>query len=274
MQTIPFAKYSGSGNTFILIQNHSFLNEDLSLLAQQICSKRYGIPSDGLLLISPSSKADFALRMLNKDGSFASMCGNGLRCACAHYYQNTSASSSSLSIETDAGILYADIQEGKIRCTLSIQTPPSFVSVETPKGRYEGYFCNTGVPHYVIQSGDVQKVAIQKIAPALRCHEKWGPQGVNVNFVQVIDRENLKVRTYERGVEGETLACGTGCGAVFLSLLHQNLVEKRVFISVLSGDTLVYELCSSQTIYMTGNAQKLLSGEWCPPKNPLFDELK
>jgi diaminopimelate epimerase len=237
---VPFTKMSGSGNDFILIDHREhFLEEDrLKDLVQKVCRRRVSVGADGLILIERSKNADFKWRFYNADGSEAEMCGNGGRCA-ARFAHLKGIAGPSLKFETLAGILSATV-DGK-RVKLEMTKPFGLKLDETllvGRGKEVFSFINTGVPHAVLFREDLEKLDIVKIGRAIRRHSHFAPAGTNVNFVRVEKGNQLSVRTYERGVEDETLACGTGVVASALIAAFKGLVKSPVSIKTRGGEVL------------------------------------
>ena len=238
---IPFMKMSGSGNDFILIDHREpFLKEDrLKDFIQKVCLRRVSVGADGLILIERSKKADFKWRFYNADASEPEMCGNGGRCAARFAYLKGIAGPS-LKFETLAGILSAQV-DGK-RVKLEMTKPFGLKLDETllVDGEKEVFSSiNTGVPHAVLFREDLEKLDIVKIGRAIRHHSHFAPAGTNVNFVRAEKGASLSVRTYERGVEGETLACGTGVVAAALIVAFKGLAKSPVSIKTRGGEVLM-----------------------------------
>jgi diaminopimelate epimerase len=207
---IDFYKMVASGNDFVLIDRRKVNFSPDRKIIQQICSRKFGVGSDGLLLIENSRKADFRMRIFNPDGSEPTMCGNGARCAALYYF--TISKKKEATVETGAGILNAQsISENRVKIRMtephSLETD---VHLDVQGTRYIINFIDTGVPHAVIFSNDIDNIDLKKVGPLIRFHDDLAPEGANVNFVKVLDKNSIKIRTYERGVEDETLACGTG----------------------------------------------------------------
>ena len=237
---IPFTKMSGSGNDFILIDHREpFLQEDrLKDFVQKVCQRRVSVGADGLILIERSKKADFKWRFYNSDASEPEMCGNGGRCAARFAYLKGVAGPS-LKFETLAGVLSATV-DGK-RVKLEMTKPFGLKLDETllVDGEKEDFsFINTGVPHVVLFGKDLEKLDIVKIGRAIRGHSHFAPAGTNVNFVRVEKGNQLCVRTYERGVEDETLACGSGVVASALIAAFKGLVKSPVSVKTRGGEVL------------------------------------
>jgi len=225
---IPFVKMSGTGNDFIIIDHRDpFISEaDQSEFARIVCRRKFSVGADGLILIENSETADFRWRFYNGDGSKAEMCGNGARCAARFAFEKNIAPPS-MRFETTAGEIEAFIMDGpdesvKIRLTapedLRLNIPSAVGSVDQTL-----HFINTGVPHTVLLVKDAGDVPVAEWGREIRFHKTFQPAGTNANFVQMISNNTLMVRTYERGVEGETMACGTGAvaSALIVSLLEQ-----------------------------------------------------
>ena len=222
MSKTPFIKYQGAGNDFVLLEGrHLDPSVNLSSLAAFLCDRRKGIGADGLLLLTPSTVADYRMRIFNADGSEPAMCGNGAYCL-VDYIHRFISPFDRLSLETNHSILRCTKIGQEIALNLgavSVLHFPIDVGGNTPC-----YVVNTGVPHAVLWTDGLNQVDLEKQGRELRFDSRFAPNGVNVNFATVIASENLlQMRTYERGVEGETLACGTGAAAVAFvaKQLHQ-----------------------------------------------------
>ncbi len=265
-EKIEFYKMSGSGNDFIIIDNMDLsLNVgDLPSFARKICQRKISTGADGLVLIEPSTRANFRWRFYNSDGSTAEMCGNAARCV-ARLAHLKGIAGEKLSFETLSGIINAEVQNGVPKVKL---TDPSAVSVDQKiavDGReFALDVVDTGVPHAVNFVEDVASFDVFNWGRKIRYHERFQPKGTNVNFVAVIDRLTLKVRTYERGVENETLACGTGAVAAVLAAAQRNLVDSPAYALVQSGETLrIYftrQKESFREIYLEGRVKIVYQG--------------
>ena len=205
---INFTKMVASGNDFVVVRALPGLR--LAKLARRICDRKFGIGADGLLILEKSKKADIRMRIFNADGSEAQMCGNGARCVALYFGRK-------LKIETKAGAIAAKVSKDNIQIRL---TEPKGIKLDIPiklgTRALKVNFINTGVPHVVIFTQGLDAIEITALAKYIRYHKKFAPQGANVDFVEVLNNNSLKVRTYERGVEDETLACGTGSVAAAL----------------------------------------------------------
>ena len=243
MRPIPFAKLSGSGNDFILIDNREGWVDakQAAQFAQAVCRRALSVGADGLILIEndPAGAADFAWRFYNADGSMPDMCGNGGRCAARFAHQHGIAGAN-MSFVTGAGLIRAEITGDR---TVKLQmTPPAdyrpAVDLEWPGGARQAKVINTGVPHAVIEVKDVDAVDVKTEGPAVRNHPVFAPEGANANFVQVTGPDALLIRTYERGVEGETLACGTGAVAAAMTMALAGRVAPPVRLTTRSAEVL------------------------------------
>jgi diaminopimelate epimerase len=219
MKELCFSKMVASGNDFVVVDTVSRIPYPVSpAIVRKICDRRLGIGADGLLLLGKSNKADARMRIFNADGSEAEMCGNGARCAVYYFSRIPNPESrASVRIETRAGIITGKVAGNKVRIQL---TDPKGIKLNIPlavRGRkIRANFINTGVPHTVIFVEGLDKIDVAGLGREIRYHKYFAPAGTNVNFVEVLGRSRIAVRTYERGVEGETLACGTGSAASVL----------------------------------------------------------
>lgn len=216
MVKVNFTKMVGAGNDFAVIDSGL---KGLNALAKRLCDRKTGIGADGMLVLEKSKIADFRMRIFNANGSEAEMCGNGLRCAILYVktYGRVSAQahkgiSKRFKVETKAGLYDGEIT-AKDRVKIKMEEPRD-LKLDFPinvNGReIKANFINTGVPHTVVFVEGLDKINVDSIGSQIRYHDEFKPKGSNVNFVETIDNSNIKIRTYERGVEGETLACGTG----------------------------------------------------------------
>lgn len=231
---------SGSGNDFIIIDNRSsIIDPDRKReFVKKVCTPKTSVGADGVIFIESSDKADFRWDFYNSDGSSAEQCGNGARCV-ARYACDNKIAPRQLSFETIAGIVTAVVDGKSVKVTLP--SPQNFqqdLDIKLDDASYTLDSINTGVPHVVLFSTDVNAEDIGRIGHGIRFHPAFAPAGTNVNFVEVKDRRSLKIRTYERGVEGETLACGTGVVASAILAACKNKVEPPVQVETRGGDFL------------------------------------
>ena len=212
MISIPFFKMSGSGNDFIVIDNREDRLAAIPIavadVAVKVCRRAMSVGADGLILVEDTDGADFSWRFFNADGSVAEMCGNGARCAARFAYMQGIAGPD-MRFETDAGIIFATVLDRGVR--LKMTDPEDLetgVSLTVGQGEMAVSRINTGVPHVVAAVADVNAVDVVGLGREIRYHERFAPAGTNVNFICPIGDNTLAIRTYERGVEDETLACG------------------------------------------------------------------
>jgi diaminopimelate epimerase len=240
MIKIPFSKMSGSGNDFILIDNRrKILDPDrLGDFVLRVCAPKVSVGADGVILIEESPKADFRWRFFNSDGSEAEMCGNGGRCA-ARFAVLKGIAREKLSFETLAGIIEAEVSGRKVNLQMvkPFGLKLDFV-VQIDDNSHSLHFINTGVPHAIHFVPEASKVNVKDFGKKIRFHEQFQPAGTNANFAEVIDRKSIKVRTYERGVEDETLACGTGAVASALISGAKGYVDSPVAVKTSGGEIL------------------------------------
>lgn len=237
---LEFTKMNGAGNDFILLDNRS---GQVRLTHDQIvrlCDRHRGVGADGILILVPSQsgKADWAWDFYNSDGSTGEMCGNGARCF-ARFTQRVVPLNRDFTFETEAGVISAAFSGDRVTVNL---TKPKDLKLNEPVVLSTGpatiHSLNTGVPHAVLYVPDADKAMVLSLGPEVRRHAHFGPRGTNVNFVQVLGPNHIRVRTFERGVEGETLACGTGvCASAMISARVHNF-SSPVQVQVQGGDTL------------------------------------
>jgi diaminopimelate epimerase len=237
---ISFTKMNGAGNDFVLLDNR---NLSLSLSKEQIakiCDRHRGVGADGLLLVEPSKagEGDFRMRYYNSDGGEAEMCGNGARCF-ARFVQKIGACSDKVSFQTLAGLIRAEFDGSLVKINLSEPTGLKLRDiVKLSTGETKIHSLNTGVPHAVLIVEDADRAMVSTLGNEIRFHQHFSPKGTNVNFVQLLNPHTIRVRTYERGVEGETLACGTGVTASALIAHTLFQMSSPISIKVQGGDTL------------------------------------
>lgn len=262
---LVFKKMHGSGNDFILIDNRSNIipQEKGPDLAKHLCRRKFSIGADGLILIENSSLADFKWRFFNADGSEAEMCGNGGRCA-ARFAVITGIAGPKLSFETKAGIIHAEVNGMTVKLELP---PPAGMELDIPL-RVEGneiivHFINTGVPHTIIFTNDLEGCDVTGLGATIRFHKHFKPAGTNVNFIRIQGRD-VFIRTYERGVEDETLACGTGSVAGAIIAAAKAGVTPPVRVKTRGGEVLkvYFDLSGNEArhVFLEGAAVLAYSG--------------
>ncbi len=262
MELLEFFKMSASGNDFILIDNRegeaSKRFPDLADFARRACTRRLSVGADGMILIEKSKTCDFAWKFFNADGSEAEMCGNGGRCA-ARFAFLRGIAQKTMAFETMAGVMKAEVKDDKVKLQL---TSPLDIKLDYPIAleNREVFVSsvNTGVPHVILITDNLDTVPVEKLGRSVRYHKAFSPAGTNVDFVTPIDRENAKIRTYERGVEGETFACGTGAVAAGVILREKGLTGDSVKIWTRGGEVLHVHLADG--VYLEGGARVVYRG--------------
>ncbi|HID42256.1 MAG TPA: diaminopimelate epimerase [Archaeoglobaceae archaeon] len=271
---IKFTKMHGNGNDFVVIDefNEILITEELKPdFVKTVCDRRFGVGGDGLIFIQPSERADVRFRYFNSDGGEAEMCGNGIRCF-SRFVVEEKYVDRELKVETLAGIkeLKVSIENGEYWIRVDMGKP-EFESDKIPAkdiekslwekefdingGKYRVYAVNTGVPHAVIfvESFNFE---INEIARKIR-YSEFFPTGINVNFVKVKSKEEIEIRTYERGVEDETLSCGTGSVASAVVANKLNMVLDSVKVKTKGG---ILRIEIEDSVYMTGTANSVFDG--------------
>ncbi len=237
---IPFMKMSGSGNDFILIDHRKPMMEvgRMAEFVRKVCQRRISVGADGVIFIEPSERADFKWQFFNADGSVAEMCGNGGRCA-ARFAFLKGITGPSLTFETLAGILSAQVDGKRVKLEMtkphSLKLDESLSLLGQPTTLSS---IHTGVPHAVQFVESLEEVDVIERGRAIRYHPHYAPAGTNANFVRLEGRSQLSIRTYERGVEDETLACGTGTVASVLIAAFKGLVTSPVSVRTRGGEIL------------------------------------
>jgi diaminopimelate epimerase len=265
MKKFNFTKMVAAGNDFVVIRQPGITPAGLKKLALKCCSRKFGIGADGLLVMDKSKKADIAMRIFNADGSEAEMCGNGARCI--GLYASKLLRKPTLDIETGAGIIKAVIKGDIVKARLS---EPKDIKLNLPiklSGRKLSVnYINTGVPHAVVFSAGLDKINVKGIGRLIRYHKSFFPKGANVNFVEVAGSNSIVVRTYERGVEDETLACGTGSTASALVFALKSGAKDKVKVRTRSGEILrVYfknEFNKLNDVWLEGKVNIAYKGEY------------
>jgi diaminopimelate epimerase len=274
MRLIPVVKMSGTGNDFLMVDNRRGLLKEAELapLARAACPRRVSAGADGLILIEPAGKPghDYRMRIFNTDGSEAEMCGNGSRCV-AVFAAQIGAAGLTQTIATLAGTLRASVAPGRRSAKVQLSPPGRMQlrkAVQVSGRKLDLYFINTGVPHAVHFVKDLSKVSVAKVGAAIRHHKVFKPKGTNADFVQPLGPGDIKLRTYERGVEDETFACGTGAAAsaIVTALVHGYGSPVRVHVA--SGDVLTihFELDvkgkTSAPPFLEGAVKTVYQGEF------------
>lgn len=257
---------NGAGNDFILLDNRAGKWRLTPTQIARLCDRHRGVGADGLMLLVPAktAAADWAWDFFNRDGSVAEMCGNGARCF-ARFVQRLTGGADALRFETIAGVISARIVGERV--TVNLTAPHSLRlghTLELRPGTVTVHSINTGVPHAVVFVPDADQALVQSLGAEIRHHAHFAPRGTNVNFAQLTGPNQVRVRTYERGVEGETLACGTGVTAAALIAAEVHRMTSPVPVQVQSGDFL--EVGFSRTgnefteVHLTGPADFVFDG--------------
>lgn len=266
MKTLSFSKMVGAGNDFILVDNRSgVLKTKLKELANKLCQRQLSIGADGLILVEKCKIATVKMRIFNPDGSEAEMCGNGVRCLAKFSYDSKIVKKTKFTVETISGIIDITLKGDVVKAKLV-----------DPKGLNRGIqlslddqiqklsFINTGVPHAVQIVNSLKNVDVQTLGREIRYHDYFAPKGTNVNFVQIDGLNRISIRTYERGVEAETLACGTGSTAGALIAALTNHSKSPIEVKTKSGEILKIHFSRTNeqfyNVYLEGKIKKSFEG--------------
>ena len=257
---------SGTGNDFVIIDNRVpvLAAETKREFAKKVCAPKTSVGADGVIFVENSDRADIKWDFYNNDGSSAEMCGNGARCVARFAYEKNIAPQD-LTLETLAGIITAEVRGAEVKIRL---TPPENIlqdiAVDLEGGRVVLDSVNTGVPHAILYSNDLEGEDVRAVGRGIRFHSQFAPSGTNVDFVQKMDSHSLKIRTYERGVEDETLACGTGAVASALLATLKKQVQPPVAVETRSGDIIKVDFDPSNgsvhEVYLTGSTRLAFEG--------------
>jgi diaminopimelate epimerase len=267
MKKLTFFKMSGSGNDFIIIDNRNGVvdESDLPSFIINVCRRKMSVGADGLILIENSESADFKWHFYNADGGRAEMCGNGARCAARFAYLNKIAGSD-MSFVTDAGTVHACVKRDRVKVKMT--DPSDFnqdYTIKLKDGSLIVSSVNTGVPHVVVTTDSIEEADVVGLGREIRLHKKYAPAGTNVNFITKVKNGAFFIRTYERGVEDETLACGTGsiASALITALKHKTVSPLNVVTR--SGVILTVYFKNDNgrfyDIYLEGDARVIYKGQ-------------
>lgn len=264
-----FYKMQGSGNDFIVIDNRAktISIADMPRWAKTLCPHAFSIGADGIIFLEIDESGQAATRwhFFNADGSRAEMCGNGSRCATLLAYMLGMAPAEHLML-TDAGTVHAQVfpEAGEVEVQLTPARDMALnFTLDLGGQTFTAHFANTGVPHAVIVTPDVKSLDVKGLGAKVRYHDHFAPAGTNANFIEVVNREELLLRTYERGVENETYACGTGAAASVAVAHALNLCESRAQVTTSGSEVLEIRVQGSD-IFLRGKAQLVYRGEFCP----------
>ncbi|WP_302630403.1 diaminopimelate epimerase [uncultured Eubacterium sp.] len=273
---MEFTKMHGCGNDYVYVNGFTNKIENPNKLSEIVSNRNFGIGSDGLIVINPSDVADFKMSMYNADGSEGKMCGNGIRCVAKYVYDNKMTDKTTITVETLSGIktLVLDVEDEKVKTVRVNMGTPILKSKDVPvvsdkeqvidepikvnDKEYRITCVSMGNPHAVTFIDDTDSLEIEKIGPLFENNEIF-PDRVNTEFIQVVDRNNIKMRVWERG-SGETLACGTGACASVVACVLNGLTENKVTVSLLGGDLFIEYNQEENVVYMTGPATISFTG--------------
>lgn len=269
MELIPFTKMSGSGNDFILIDNRDGIvpADNLPRFVERVCRRKLSAGADGLILVEHSEKFDFKWNFFNSNGSPAEMCGNGARCA-ARFALLKGIAGERMGFETIAGIIHAEVLKDQVR--LRMTDPSDLITdatLDTAAQTVTYSSINTGVPHVVIGVDNIESADVVGLGREIRHHPEFAPAGTNVNFLYAEPGGIWAVRTYERGVEDETLACGTGIVACALVLAECKGAQSPVTLKTRSGSHLKVYFSKDggyNEIFLEGDARIIYEGHLMP----------
>lgn len=259
METIQFYKYQGTGNDFVMIDNRTgfFPKKDVELI-RSLCDRRFGIGGDGLILLEEEETADFKMVYYNSDGNESTMCGNGGRCIVAFAHDLGVIGNGTTFLAVD-GMHHARIEKEKIALQM-IDVPKLSVS-----DNGESVFLFTGSPHHVKLVDDVKEYNVYKEGRSIRYSDHYAPAGTNVNFVEQLSEGHFRVRTYERGVEDETLSCGTGVTAVAIAMNVTGRTDAHHIVIEVEGGSLMVTFDEDEdrfyNVMLIGPAKQVFKGE-------------
>jgi diaminopimelate epimerase len=272
---LPFFKMHGSGNDFVLIDHRQgVIPEDRQPdWVRRVCVRQTGVGADGLIFLENSDNAHFRWRFYNADGSVAEMCGNGARCAARFAVLKGIAPGPQVVFETLAGLIRAEVRDRRVQVALAdVGDLRLSLAIPLAEDTLTGHFLRVGVPHVVVPVTDLEETPVARVGREVRFHRMFAPAGTNVNFVRVLGPHRLQVRTYERGVEDETLACGTGAVASALISSFLGQVSSPVEVHTRGGEILTITFKTQgehiSEVFLEGDALVAYQGElW-------LDELK
>ncbi|MCK8817970.1 diaminopimelate epimerase [Natroniella sulfidigena] len=278
---MQFTKMHGLGNDFILINQLEKKISNPEQLAQKMCDRHFGVGADGLVLVLPAKKdeADFRMRIFNPDGSEPEMCGNAIRCFTKYLYERGLTEQTKIKVETLAGVIIPEliIENNKVEAVKVDMGQPRLKSQEIPMAgseqeqvvkqplevdgqEYEMTAVSMGNPHCVIFVDQVDEFPVSEVGPLIEEHPLF-PAKTNVEFIEVVNSGELKMRVWERGA-GVTLACGTGACASTVAAILNGLTDREVVVHLLGGDLLIEWAEDNNRVYMVGPAEEVFVGEW------------
>ncbi|CDB12894.1 diaminopimelate epimerase [Eubacterium sp. CAG:192] len=274
---MEFTKMQGCGNDYVYVNGFENKIDNPNKLSEIVSDRHFGIGSDGLIVINPSEKADFKMSMYNADGSEGKMCGNGIRCVAKYVYDNKMTDKTTITVETLSGIktLELNVKNDKVETVkVNMGTPillPKYVPVVSDKDKvvdepividdkeYRITCVSMGNPHAITFIENTDDLEIETIGPKFENNPIF-PDRVNTEFIQVLDRNTVKMRVWERG-SGETFACGTGACATVVACVLNGLTDDKVTVKLLGGDLFIEYNREENTVYMTGPAKVSFTGK-------------
>ena len=281
MTPLRFHKLQGAGNDFVLLDafTQPLPSGEVASLARRLCDRRFGVGADGLLIVEPSERADYRMRLYNADGSEATMCGNGIRCVARYLWEHHCPDAGSLAIETGAGVRRVHrLSQGRFQVEMGVPrlmpSPPvspspnllgegeQAVPLSHAVGEGQGVranFVHTGAPHLVLFVDSVDAFPLETLGAQLERHPQF-PDRVNVSVAQVEAPNRVRARVWERGA-GATLACGTGACAIVVAGVQMGMLEREVRVQM-PGGTLEVEWRPDDTLWLTGDAELVFEGVW------------
>lgn len=272
-----FTKMQGCGNDYVYVNGFENKIDNPNKLSEIVSDRHFGIGSDGLIVINPSEKADFKMSMYNADGSEGKMCGNGIRCVAKYVYDNKMTDKTTIAVETLSGIktLELNVKNDKVETVkVNMGTPillPKDVPVVSDKDKvvdepividdkeYRITCVSMGNPHAITFIENTDDLEIETIGPKFENNPIF-PDRVNTEFIQILDRNTVKMRVWERG-SGETFACGTGACATVVACVLNGLTDEKVTVKLLGGDLFIEYNREENTVYMTGPAKVSFTGK-------------
>lgn len=273
---MEFTKMEGCGNDYVYVNGFTTRLKNPNKVSEIVSDRHFGVGSDGLIIINPSEVADFKMSMYNADGSEGKMCGNGIRCVAKYVYDNKMTDKTTITVETLSGIktLVLNVEDGTVKTVRVDMGRPVILAKDVPvisdkkevineslilDGKEYRITCvSMGNPHAVTFVDDTDNLEIEKIGPKFENNEIF-PDRINTEFIQLIDRNTIKMRVWERG-SGETLACGTGACASVVACVLNGLTEDRVTVKLTGGDLLIEYNRDEDTVYMAGPAKIAFTG--------------
>lgn len=273
---MEFTKMEGCGNDYVYVNGFTNKIDNPNKLAEFVSNRHFGIGSDGLIIINSSDKADFRMNMYNADGSEGKMCGNGIRCVAKYVYDNKMTDKTTITVETLSGIktLVLNVKDDKVQTVRVNMGSPIIEAKDVPvisdkekiidepilidDKEYKITCVSMGNPHAITFVDDTEHLDIEHIGPKFENNSIF-PDRINTEFIQIVDRNTIKMRVWERG-SGETLACGTGACASVVACVLNNLTENQVTVKLLGGDLLIEYNGEKNTVYMTGPARVAFVG--------------